>query len=119
MANSILRRKIAGVKQKVAGRLGDLVSIQIERQGTDIDPVTGECEFEAAETVDARIEGSNRLVRAYDGSLQYAQHRVTLWDRVSIGDKLTWGGDAHIVLHIEGLLRDTTGRRYLARAVTD
>ena len=82
--------------------------------------MTGEREFEAAVTVEAKIQGYYRRSVDSERSLEDAKHKVQLFDiAVREGDRLRWDDTDHTVLLVTGLMKDADGSRYDTMAVTN
>ena len=110
---------LADVGERLETALGQLVDIEVERQNTVRDSVTGNFGFLPAVTATARIQGVDLVIIGADDSIRTARFMVTVWTAVDVGDRLTFAGVSHEVLEISGVLQDANGTRYRYDAVTN
>ena len=121
MANSTLFADLVAIDKEVDRDVfEELVEIQLERRSDTRSEVTGEREFEAAVTVEAKVEGYYQRSVDSERSLEDAKHKVRLYEiAVREGDRLNWDDTDHTVLLVKGLLKDADGSRYDTMAVTN
>ncbi len=71
-------------------------------------------------TVKAKVQGPQLLDIGAQGSLRTGRYDVTLYgEAVEAGDRIRFGGEDHTVREVAGVLRDGSGRRYIARVTVD
>ena len=121
MANADWLQDVTEAVREVDDALDLLVGeVQLRRRSVVRNQTTGRREFLGAVTVDAKVQGFSRRLVASDNSIETAKHKVTLYGvQVDTGDRLTWGDEDHTILHVDGLLKNTDGGRYLTRVLTN
>lgn len=121
MANSALQRAITDVTRKVDDQLGLLVDVSLERLTEEKSDDTGERMFAAAVNVSAKVERITNLSIDSERRTVVGRHRLTLYgEQADAGDRVTWGGKAHTVVAVMGLVADdTTGDVYSTTVLAD
>ena len=120
MANAGWLQDVVEAVREVDDALDLLVKVQLSRRSALRTRTTGRREFLGAVTVEAKVEGYNRRLVDSENTIETAKHRVTLYGvSVGTGDRLTWDGEDHTILHVDGLMKNTDGERYLTKVLTN
>ena len=123
VANAGWLQDVVEAVREVDDALELLVPVQLRRRSAVCSTTTGRRErFREAVTIQAKVEGYNRRLIDSEDTIETAKHRVTLYDTalVGTGDRLTWDGGDHTIVHVDGLLKDPAGGlRYLAKVLTN
>ena len=132
MTGSPIFRELANVEKLLHTNMRTLIPVQIHRRSAtgSRSTITGDLEFEAPITVNARIDGLDEELISSDRTLQTARYTLTIFGQnVNPHDKVTWGGQDHEVLAvgdkirrrelISNLVENAEGQRYKALVITD
>ena len=120
MANADWLQDVAEASREINDALDLLIEVQLHRQSAVRTQTTGRREFLAAVAVEAKVAGYNRRLVDSENTIETAKHQVTLYGTVAdTGDRLTWNGEDHTILHVDGLMKNTDGDRYLTKVLTN